>query len=677
MVPRGRNYFYLWKTGVVIIVTIEEIYADITLERRIMIMKLTKQQKLLLYLANESDRSVPAAVLSDYLGVSTRQIRKYVAKINEEKGADLILSGSQGYRIDMALYKEQEFLEIETPATRINYIIQKLISEKEGYDIFDLAEELYVSVPTIESDLREIRGILKKFELYLRRSRNNIFLMGDEKSKRILMSHLISSDSYDSFVLKDEVRMLAFHYEYWGFRTTIREIFAENDIFVNDYALNNIALHLIVVIDRIRSQYILEGIGEIQKIENTKLHRVSCQIREYIEHTYQVEINDAELYNLALVISNNTTMVDYNSITADNIGDYIEQNYIDAAHKIIREVEECYCLDAFDEDFIATFTIHVMNLFNRAKNGYFTKNPLTHKMKAAYPLIYDIAVFIAQGFKRDYDIVLPEDEIAYLAFHIGAYFENNVQKKKKVNCAFVYADYYSIHKNMLNQLMSKFENQINVKYAVPVDHYQPKKVDCDLIISTIKIPFHTQSIVIQPFLTDKDISRLRDVIETISAAKRNEFIKEYLLDFFDEKLFYKNPSFSNREEAITKMAGDVIDLGYALDTLREDMLARENMSGTAFGNVAVPHSLSKNTKTSFISIAVSDQPLIWGSSKVNLIAMIGVNEDSRKLFAEVFDLFIDIMSEPANTRQLLRAESFQEFMDILKTFMKTDAAWSG
>lgn len=230
---------------------------------------------------------------------------------------------------------------------------------------------------------------------------------------------------------------------------------------------------------------------------------------------------------------------------------------------------------------------------------------------------------------------------------------------------------------MLNQLMSKFENQINVKYALPVDHYQPEKVDCDLIISTINIPFHTQSIVIQPFLTDKDISRLRDAIETIAAAKRNEFIKSYLLDFFDEKLFYKNPSFSDREEAIGKMAGDVIDLGYAIETLKEDMFARENMSSTAFGNVAVPHSLSKNTKTSFISIAISDQPLLWGGSEVNLIAMIGVNEDSRKLFAELFDLFIDIISEPANTRQLLRAESFQEFMDILKTFIKADAAWNG
>lgn len=640
-------------------------------------MKLTKQQKLLLYLANESDRFIPAAILSDYLGVSTRQIRKYVAKINEEKGVNLILSGSQGYRIDMTLYKEQEIRELETPATRINYIIQKLISEKEGYDVFDLAEELYVSEATIESDLREIRGILKKFELHIRRNRNIVSLAGDEKNKRNLMSHLISSDSYDSFVLNDEIRMLAFHYEYWGFRTTIREIFAGNDIFVNDYALNNIALHLIVVIDRIRSQYILEDHAEIEKIGNTRLYKVSCQIREYIETTYQVEINDAELYNLALVISNNTTMIDYHSITAENIGDYIEQKYIDAAHKIIGEVEECYCLDAFDEEFIATFTIHVMNLFHRAKNSYFTKNPLTHKMKTAFPLIYDIAVFIAQGFKRDYGILLPEDEIAYLAFHIGAYFENNVQEKKKVNCAFIYADYYSIHKNLLNQLMAKFENQINVKYALPVDRYQPETMDCDLIISTLNIPFHAQAIVIQPFLTDKDISRLRDVIEKILAAKRNVFLKDYLLDFFEEKLFYKNPSFSDREEAIKKMAKDVAGLGYARESLQEDMLARENMSSTAFGNVAVPHSLSKGTKTSFVSIALCDKPLLWGGSEVNLIAMIGVNEDSRKVFAELFDLFIDIISEPANTRQLLKAESFSEFMDILKAFMETDAAGNG
>lgn len=598
-------------------------------------MKLTKTQKLIIYLANESDCWTPASILSDYLGVSTRQVRKYISKINEDANADLIVSGNYGYQLDMTLYREQQFMEIETPATRINYIIQKLISEKEGYDIFDLADELYVSISTIENDLKEIRQMIKKFQLHIQREKDILRFTGDEKNKRDLMSHMISSDSYDSFVLNDEVRMLTFHYHFWDFRMTLREIFARNDIFVNDYALNNIALHLIIVIDRIRSQYILEGCCKVVKIENTKLYRVTRQIQEYIESTYQVTINDTELYNLALVISNNTTMIDYSSITSENIGSYIEQKYIDIAHKFIREVEECYCLDTFNEDFITTFTIHVMNLFNRAENNYFTKNPLTQKVKNTFPLIYDIAVFIAQCFQRDYHILLPEDEIAYLAFHIGSYFENNVQEKKKVNCAFIYADYYSIHKNMLNQLISKFENQINVKYALPVDHYRPETMDCDLIISTLSMPFHTRSIVIQPFLTDKDISRLRDIIEKILSTKQNAFMKDYLLDFFNEKLFYKNPHFSTKEEAIRKMAEDVIHLGYASDSLSGDMLARENMSSTAFGNVAVPHSLSKNTKTSFISVAISEQALPWGNSKVNIIAMIGVNEDFRKLFAEL------------------------------------------
>ena len=42
-----------------------------------------------------------------------------------------------------------------------------------------------------------------------------------------------------------------------------------------------------------------------------------------------------------------------------------------------------------------------------------------------------------------------------LAAHIDACFENNVQEKKKVSFVFIYADYYSIHKNLLDQLMAK------------------------------------------------------------------------------------------------------------------------------------------------------------------------------------------------------------------------------
>lgn len=636
-------------------------------------MKATNTSKLIEYLVSEGDLWIPSGIISDYLSVSTRQIRNYINKINEDAKDTIILSSNRGYKINMEAYQRYRLgshqEEDDTPITRQNFIIQKLVSEKNGYNIFDIAEELYVSEATVENDLRNVRNILKEYHLSLKREKDTIIMSGSEKQKRSLMSHLISSDSYDNFVLKDEVRLLTFHYHFWDFRTTIRDIFAENDIFANDYTLNNTALHLIIMIDRIRSHCMLEEDVDLDKLKNSQQYRVAERIQEYIEECYDVRINDCELYNLTLVISNNTTMIDYSFITADNINEYIEQKYIDIAHKVIHDVEECYYLDPFDEDFITKFTIHVKNMFNRVNNNYYAKNPLTGKIKTTYPLIYDIAVFIAQEFKRDYDVTLTEDEITFIAFHIGSYFENNVQSKTKVTCAFIYADYYSIHKNVMDKIIRQFDDKINMKYAISINNYNPSLLHADLIISTIDMPFSNTYVTIHPFLTEKDNKNIRNAIESIAQTKRGNALKAYLMNFFDERLFYKNPSFQDKEDAIRKLTADVVSLNYAQDSLFEDVMARERMSSTAFHDVAVPHSLSKNANTSFISIAISEKPMKWGDHEVQIIALIGVNEDSRKVFSEVFDEIIDILSEPVHVKELIQTKDFQTFIEQIKQLM--------
>lgn len=636
-------------------------------------MKAQKASKLLDYLVAEGNHWTSSNVLSDYMSVSTRQIRKYINSINEEAGTTIIDSSNRGYKICMEAYQNYRInadKEIDdSPTTRQNYIIQKLVSEKDGYNIYAIGEELCVSEPTIENDLKIVRNVIKEYHLSIKRDKDTIQMIGSEKKKRNLMSHLISSNSYDNFVLKDEIQVLSFHYHFQDFRTTLRDTFAQNDIFVNDYTLNNTALHLIIMIDRIRNHCCLDEPVHLEKIKNTQQYRVAEHIKEYIEEHYDVIINDAELYNLTLVISNNTTMIDYSFITPDNINEFIEQKYIDIAHKVIHNVENCYYLDPFDEDFITKFTIHVKNMFNRVKNDYYAKNPLTNKIKTTYPLIYDIAVFIAQEFKEDYNVNLVEDEITFIAFHIGSYFENNVQSKAKVSCAFLYADYYSLHKQVMDKIIRQFGEKIDMKYAISINNYKPSLLHADLIISTIDMPFSNTYVVIHPFLTEKDNKHIRDAIEHISDVKRSTALKAYLMNFFDERLFYKNPSFSNKEDAIHHLTDDVVSLNYAHSTLYEDVMERERMSSTAFHDVAVPHSLSKSAKTSFISIAISETPMHWGNHDVHIIALIGVNEDSRKIFSEVFDELIDILSEPIHVKELLLVDNFKEFIDQIKVLM--------
>ena len=93
------------------------------------------------------------------------------------------------------------------------------------------------------------------------------------------------------------------------------------------------------------------------------------------------------------------------------------------------------------------------------------------------------------------------------------------------------------------------------------------------------------------------------------------------------------------------MSFEAISLGVAEDGFYESIMDREKASSTVFGEVAVPHSLEKKSSQSFICVAISDSPIHWDNTDIHMIMMIGLNEDSRKIFSEVFDKFINIISE--------------------------------
>ena len=163
---------------------------------------------------------------------------------------------------------------------------------------------------------------------------------------------------------------------------------------------------------------------------------------------------------------------------------YIEEEYIHITKRIIHKVINTYHLFEFDDEFFVKFTLHIKNLFLRIKNNYTAKNPLTQKIKTDFPLIYDIAVYIAQILNKDYSVLIDEDEIAFIAFHIGSYLENSNKNQNKISCIFIYTDYYSMHQKAVETIIKNFENELNMKAAIPLDQYDSALMHADLIIST-------------------------------------------------------------------------------------------------------------------------------------------------------------------------------------------------
>lgn len=637
--------------------------------------------KILHYLIQKNDW-VKATELSNYLAISQRQVRKYISAINNKE--HIIISSSQGYKInrkeyDNFIYK-QKHISTEQEK-RHKYIIQKLITHSQGYNIFDFADELYVSETTIKKDIHIIKSFIDQYKLIIVRNKNIVQLKGNEECMRKLIYSFISDYSFNIQFFKEGFHLFDFHYDYHDIQSYLKNAMKQYHLSCNDFSLNNITTHLIIILNRVESGYqLLESI-EDKHIYQENSYQVTLMMNKYFKEEYGISFNESELINISLIISNNVNqshMINYDNLNLSNIHKYVDNKYIQITKNIIQMVEENYYLPPFKESFISKFILHIQNLFFRAHNNFHVKNPLADTIKMSYPLIYDIAVFIAQQIKQNYDIYLNEDEIAFISFHIGSYFEDNsFTKITRVNCAYIYIEYYDFYKTTLKKLCQKFDDKIAIVHVFAMSDYVDEiNPDIDLLIldAGITTQFKTRSVYIKPFLDIEDYDKIEEIIEEISFEKQRNELKDYILNFFNEKLFYKNPPFKDKYATLLQMTTDLSQFNYTGEDFYNDVLNREALSSTAFHDIAVPHSLTaKSAHKSFISIALFNDGILWSENKhVHVVAIIGINDNSRKIFSKFFDQFIHIFDNPANIQKLLDTNNFDEFFNVINELFSSN-----
>ena len=69
---------------------------------------------------------------------------------------------------------------------------------------------------------------------------------------------------------------------------------------------------------------------------------------------------------------------------------------------------------------------HLEFTLNRLLFNIKLKNLLLEDMKENYVLPYNLAKISADVIENVYNLVMPEDEIGYIAIHFGSYLEKNI-----------------------------------------------------------------------------------------------------------------------------------------------------------------------------------------------------------------------------------------------------------
>ncbi|HFL2413956.1 TPA: transcription antiterminator [Clostridioides difficile] len=628
-------------------------------------MKTSKKELFLNFIKTQHDW-IDSSTLANYLNVSTRSIRKYVNEINSN-GA-FILSSKKGYKVNLNTNCQTKVDSSEniSPDNRLNLILKELIVNSNGINIFDLSEELFVSPATIEGDIVKANKFIGSYNLKIKQSKFLLKLIGNESAKRKLMSSIIFKETGSDFLSLFDVQKIYQEYNLTKLKENIIYILKKYNLFINEYAINNILLHLMITIDRIKKNNYIDSVEVVNYIDNNVDINIAKDISNFLESEYNITLTSAELYYLVFQLTNKTTVLNYNQMDTKSLSNYIDEHFVKLTKKIIKNVYDLYLIDLSDEEFVVKFTLHVKNLISRAKNNQVLRNQIPQKLKDSYPLIYDISVYICNQIQTLENVDIDEDEISYISLHVGSFFDRQKLLEDKVLCALITPNYYDLQFKIVRDLEKRFNESIEIIQIFSDTHNLDFDNKVDMVITTLPInnrcpiPF----VYVNPYLNRKDYDNIQSKFTQIKDRKNILTVQNHLEMYFSESLFMKNIYLDSAKDYIKFMGNILYENKYVKPNYIDDVLIREKMSSTAFNNnVAIPHSMKMDALKTGVCLIVNDKPVKWGEEKVQIIAMIPINEKEKEKFNYIFESFIEILSEWNNVKELTKADNYSSFMN--------------
>jgi lichenan operon transcriptional antiterminator len=619
---------------------------------------------LLAYLRRAGAPVTPTEA-ADALGVTRRSIRGYVARINAEVAPrQAITSTPAGYRLDEAVLRElparptPPTSSANTPQGRLHRIVRLLNDSPEGRDVFQLAEEFRVSEATVEADLGKVRRRMPGFGLRLLRDGDTVRLTGPEAGRRQLVSALLRDEASSSFLAVDAMRHEFPHFDLVRFKAELAAGLDEAGYIVNEFALNDVVLHIAIAVDRIAKDHELPE--ELLPEGASVPQRVADLLHDLVVKHSGIDFTRPELDPLVTQLTTRA-LAPRGELAGRLARDSVPAEDLAAMRAIIDRLDDEYQVDLNDTGFLLRLTVHVRNLLGRAARGTYNRNPLTESIKTSYPLIHDLAVFIAREIQTHWRVAVPEDEIAFIAMHVGAHLEAQTGRPERLRAVLVCPEYYELAATLRERIIAECGQYLEITELITrLEDVRGSTrpgagADPELVISTIPLDGLPEAVVIRPFPGDRDFEAIRTAVARITRERERASERPSLIDYLEPTLFFRDLCAEN-ETAMIRLLGDhLVDHGVIEAQQVESILERERLSSTAFSDgIAVPHAMTMNAQRSAIALVVNSTPMDWGGKRVSIIALIAFSPSDRSTFRPAFEEFTELLGSHATIARLVR-----------------------
>ena len=626
---------------------------------------------------------VSATTLSKRIGTTERTVRNYVRETNA-RGIATIESSKYGYRLitrsnsESANSSGSPTRRSEPAPDRGFFIVSRLMNATGPLSLFDLADKLAVSESTLaNTTLPALRKLLARFDISLETSGFNISISGSEENVRRLIGYTATNNKNAYFSSVQALKDMFPNYDVDQMLESLVEICQDSGLFLNNYALNNLLMHLIVILVRLRSGNALvsysTNLNSSEIVRDLKHQEaiITCadQILGYAAMSFGVTPNKEDYRQIVALISLSADPYSNGKPTHARLLSIVGESFFDKVLSAMEALRGRYELEEFDEDFVFQFVLHLHNARQRIEYGAACPNPIASQLKQDYAPVYDMSVFFVHQLSQELDLVFSEDEIGFVAYHLGAYHEARKSGNPGTTCVVVFENYHDYAGTFVARLKKALGDDVEITAVLDANDYLETKPSADMLITTIGLPrVHTHTVFVSPLLSSRNVRKIRDEIEDIRRERRANHARTYLQKYLSPKLYLRNQNVSCPEEAIRLLSSLCQDNGYITSEFVDDVLLRERMSNTAFTEIlAVPHAINKFALRSFVAVLHNDDPIPWCDHSVNLVMLIGLSAQDVRYFQDVLDLIIDLFLSPEKSMEALSSTSYEDLVAALTT----------
>lgn len=519
---------------------------------------LTNRHKLIIqYLLNHGQTT--SKELGETLSVTDRTIKSdmlLIKSVIEKYGADIISTRGKGYEIEIydpvsfsviknALNQEMTLLVPKTSHERILYLVRKLLMVDYAIPIQDLSEELYVDCSTLNTDIRDVRKIFENYSLDLASTHKGLFLEGSEIQKRRCICDFFFQNYGHGLLNNDsgKIDMKNNEKELRYVREALLNVLNKYKITFSNYSIENMVIHIMVAIRRYQFyQYVSFENNEIENIQETKAYQAAMELKIMLENQFPIILPDDEVVYLAIHIQSKAI------VTNDKI--HMVSNDVDELlYNIYRRINKRFNLSFFlNGELNELLKLHIPAMVNRVRNQLYMRNPLLYKTMRQYQFAVEVCLEAVDEIEKWYDIILDENEFAYLVL----YFNLAIQKQKvetKKRIVLVCGNGRPEMILMLNQLNERFSNQLSDIVTLDLFHLNTFAFqENDILISTIPLSIDVDI----PFIylqgnNDLSFQELYDVIAN------SRYVKINMGDYLTETRFHQNVDIKTKEDVIVSL----------------------------------------------------------------------------------------------------------------------------